>query len=127
LVAAGVKGKGMYLACIIIFHVKDYLKRADCKGNETATRKAVRTEFEVVRSVCNGSKHLVIDGSHPIRFAPGDDWYRPQPEPVTWLPACQFLEVLLVGVKLLRILEDTTSIGAQGVAWLHLRNWAQNN
>jgi hypothetical protein len=66
-----------YLACIAVFHVKDHLKKAEETGVETAVRKAAGFAFDVVRAVCNGSKYLKTDASHPIGFRAGDDWYRP--------------------------------------------------
>ena len=59
------------------FHLKDHLKKAGEKGVETAMRAASGVAFDVVRGICNGTKHVETDGTHPILFKAGDDRYRP--------------------------------------------------
>ena len=66
-----------YLACIATFHIKDHLKKAGATRIEQTMRTACFDEFELVRSVCNGSKHLEVDASHAIPFVAGLDYDRP--------------------------------------------------
>ena len=66
-----------YLACIVTFHLKDHLKTAGETGIETTMRTAAGDSFDVVRGICNGTKHVQTDQSHPIPFAAGKDWDRP--------------------------------------------------
>ena len=47
--------------------------------------------FELVRSICNGSKHVETDHTHEIQFQAGSDWDRP--------PA--FAEVTRTGISYL--------------------------
>ena len=66
-----------YLACIAVFHLKDHLKKAGEKGIESAMRTTCGEAFDVVRGVCNGTKHVQTDAKHLIRFRVGDDIDRP--------------------------------------------------
>jgi hypothetical protein len=66
-----------YLACIVTFHLKDHLAKVGETGIENAMRADSQDNFDVVRGICNGTKHVRTDGSHPIPFAAGDDWERP--------------------------------------------------
>jgi hypothetical protein len=66
-----------YLACIATFHIKDHLKSAGQTSIETTMRAACGDSFDVVRAICNGTKHVQTDASHPIPFVAGTDWYRP--------------------------------------------------
>jgi hypothetical protein len=61
-----------YLACIAAFHIKDHLKEAGIVRPEKAVAAAHKNEWEAVRDVCNGTKH-VASGS----FRVGRDWDRP--------------------------------------------------
>jgi hypothetical protein len=65
-----------YLACVVTFHLKDHLKAAGEKGIEQ-TMRAAGHAFDVVRGVCNGTKHFQTDQTHLIQFAAGNDWDRP--------------------------------------------------
>jgi hypothetical protein len=66
-----------YLACMVIFHIKDHLQRAKARQVENAIRGATGDAFDVVRDVCNGTKHPFIDRNDPSRFVAGADWDRP--------------------------------------------------
>jgi hypothetical protein len=66
-----------YLACMVTFHIKDHLRRAGETGIEDRLRAATGDGFDVVRAICNGTKHPYIDRNNPIRFVAGDDWDRP--------------------------------------------------
>jgi hypothetical protein len=66
-----------YLACIAVFHLKDHLKKAGEKGIENAMRASCGAAFDVVRGVCNGTKHVETDGSNAIAFRAGADTDRP--------------------------------------------------
>ncbi|WP_144445660.1 hypothetical protein [Inquilinus limosus] len=66
-----------YLACIAAFHVKDHLKKAGETSIETAIRTAEPLAFDLVRAVCNGTKHVKTDATHLIPFQAGDDMDRP--------------------------------------------------
>ena len=66
-----------YLACIIAFSACEYLK----ESGEVNVGERMRTEtgaaYDVVRGVCNGSKHAGADRKHAIAFKPGSDYDRP--------------------------------------------------
>ena len=66
-----------YLACIVTFHLNDYLKSVGHKKTEDKMRVATGDAFDVVRGVCNGTKHVQTNDKHPIPFTSGKDWYRP--------------------------------------------------
>src|SRR5438105_1748710 len=70
-----------YLACIATFHLKDHLKKAGEQGIETAMRASCGVAFDVVRGVCNATKHVETDGSHAVVFRVGEDTDRP---PAIW-------------------------------------------
>jgi hypothetical protein len=70
-----------YLACIAVFHLKDHLKKAGETRIENAMRASCGVAFDVVRGVCNGTKHVETDGSHAIAFRAGADTDRP---PAVW-------------------------------------------
>jgi hypothetical protein len=68
-----------YLACMVVFHIKDHLKKAGEKGIEDKMRKATRatSAFDVVRGICNGAKHVETTPDHRIPFKAGDEFDRP--------------------------------------------------
>jgi hypothetical protein len=66
-----------YLACIAVFHLKDHLRKAGETRVEATMRASCGVAFDVVRGVCNGTKHVETDGSHVIAFRAGDDTDRP--------------------------------------------------
>jgi hypothetical protein len=55
-----------YLACIATHHIKDHLREAGERGVEAKMRQACGDFYEVVRAICNGTKHVIADKSHPI-------------------------------------------------------------
>jgi hypothetical protein len=62
-----------------VFHIKDHLSKAKPKeiAIERKMRKATGKSFDVVRAICNGTKHGQTDSTHPIGFRAGDDFDRP--------------------------------------------------
>lgn len=66
-----------YLACIATFHIKDHLKKAGETGIENKMRSTCRKSFDLVRSICNGAKHVATNASHAIPFNAGSDFDRP--------------------------------------------------
>jgi len=67
-----------YLACIVTFHIKDHLKKAGVTASiENAMRSACPDDFDVVRAVCNGTKHVETNATHPVPFTAGEDYDRP--------------------------------------------------
>jgi hypothetical protein len=66
-----------YLACMVTFHIKDYLERAGEKQITNKMQAGGSKSFNLVRSICNGTKHGGPDRSDPIQFQPGSDYYRP--------------------------------------------------
>jgi hypothetical protein len=63
------------LACVVTYHVRDYLAAASgCRMGEVDRRiKALSAfSFDVVEGVCNGSKH-VRNGQGDFNFSPGDE------------------------------------------------------
>jgi hypothetical protein len=65
------------LTCMAVFHIKDHLKHAGAASVETTMRATARDSFNVVRAICNGTKHAATDSTHPISFRAGDDFHRP--------------------------------------------------
>jgi hypothetical protein len=66
-----------YLTCMAVFHIKDHLKFAGAASVEKTTRATAGDSFDVVRAICNGTKHVETDPSHPVPFRAGDDFHRP--------------------------------------------------
>ncbi len=66
-----------YLTCIAVFHVKDHLSKAGVQGIEAAVRSRTDNMLDVVRGVCNGTKHVQTDARHRVAFAAGDDTDQP--------------------------------------------------
>jgi hypothetical protein len=66
-----------YLACIVTFHMKDHLEKAGETDVHQQMQTACPEHFDVVRSVCNGTKHVVLNRGHTIPFVLGSDYYRP--------------------------------------------------
>lgn len=83
--------RSAYLACIVTFHINDHLKRAGVTGVEEKMRTVCDSHFDLVRGVCNGTKHVATNLSHPIPFEAGRDYYRP--------PA--FAGVMVAGLSML--------------------------
>jgi hypothetical protein len=69
---------------MVVFHLKDHLKKAGEGSIEKKMRKTTGNSFDVVRAICNGTKHVVTDPSHPIQFRAGDDFDRPPGEAGQW-------------------------------------------
>jgi hypothetical protein len=69
----------VYLTCMTVFHIKDHLRKARPKeiDIERKMRNATGKSFDVVRAICNGTKHVETDPTHPIGFRVGDDFDRP--------------------------------------------------
>ena len=65
------------LACVVTYHVRDYLAGAGiCSKTEVDRRiKALcgAFSFDVVDGVCNGSKHFRNTGRGDFKFTPGDE------------------------------------------------------
>src|SRR4051794_26335135 len=62
-----------YLAAIVVFHLKDHLHRAGEKDVES-TMRADGPEFDVVRGICNGTKHVTTNANHIVPFRAGADY-----------------------------------------------------
>ena len=62
-----------YQACINTFHIKDHRKQSGATSIETLMRAKTGYMFDVVRGICNGTKHVQTDGSHIVAFKAGDD------------------------------------------------------
>jgi hypothetical protein len=68
-----------YLACIAVYHLTDYVAKAEGIGERAANdvraklRGACENAFDVVQGICNGSKHCGTkpDVHHP--FSPGTE------------------------------------------------------
>jgi hypothetical protein len=73
-----------YLACIVTYHLRDYLEKAG-EPNVGATMHLLgrNTPFDVVHSICISAKHSGHDPErrHKIPFSPGQDYDRP---PAKW-------------------------------------------
>ena len=70
-----------YLSCMVVFHIKDHLGKARAHQIEMTVRTTAAEAFNVVRAVCNGTKHVTIDQTHVVTFRAGDDRDRP---PMIW-------------------------------------------
>jgi Alanine dehydrogenase/PNT, N-terminal domain len=57
-------------------HIKDHLTRAGASSVEDKMRQACPDLFNVVRGVCNATKHVATDKRHLIPFVSGADSYR---------------------------------------------------
>jgi hypothetical protein len=74
-----------YLTCMAVFHIRDHLKvalkvsKADIDRKMQAATTATSNSFDVVRAICNGTKHAGPDHYNPIKFRPGDDFDRLRP------------------------------------------------
>ena len=66
-----------YLACIAVFHLKDHLKKVGVQSVENRMRGTCGIAFDVVRGVCNGTKHVETSAKHVVAFRVGDDTDRP--------------------------------------------------
>src|SRR3984957_6335033 len=61
------------LACVVTYHVRDYLAEAGiCSRTEVDRRISGAFSFDVVEGVCNGSKH-VRNRQGDFKFTPGDE------------------------------------------------------
>jgi hypothetical protein len=69
--------RNAYLTCMAVFHIKDHLRKAGEEEVEKKMRRATGKSFDVVRAICNGTKHVETDASHPIQFRAGADFDRP--------------------------------------------------
>ena len=64
------------LACVVTYHVRDYVaEEGICSKTEVDRRiKALCTfSFDVVEGVCNGSKHVRNTKHGDFKFTPGDE------------------------------------------------------
>jgi hypothetical protein len=68
-----------YLACIATYHLKDYLEKSGADVESAMKAFGRATCFEVVRAVCNGTKHCGwrADRVGNLQFVPRDDYDRP--------------------------------------------------
>lgn len=66
-----------YLAAIVTFHIKDHLQKTGEAGIESKVRAKCGDNFDLVRAICNGTKHVLTNETHSIPFSVGDDWDRP--------------------------------------------------
>lgn len=53
------------------------MSKTGIQGIEVAMRAGTGDMFDVVRGVCNGSKHVRTDGGHRVAFEVGDDIDQP--------------------------------------------------
>jgi hypothetical protein len=64
------------LACVVTYHVRDYLAEAGiCSKNETDQRiqALCASSYDVVEGICNGSKHVRNTNRGDFKFTPGDE------------------------------------------------------
>ncbi|MDW3096662.1 MAG: hypothetical protein R8J41_01060 [Alphaproteobacteria bacterium] len=66
-----------YVACILLFHLKDYLAAAGEKNIEARMNKATSNQFLVLQGVCNGTKHVAATKGQQLKFQSGSDRDRP--------------------------------------------------
>jgi hypothetical protein len=69
--------RNAYLSCITTFHIKDHLAVAGGRDIENIMRSGGSLAFDVVRSICNGTKHVKTDTTHVIAFEAGTDTEMP--------------------------------------------------
>jgi len=67
-----------YLACIVTYHMADYLKKAGVEGLHRNMTDKCDAAWSVVGAVANGAKHKDNHRSRqPLKFTAGTDQYRP--------------------------------------------------
>lgn len=67
-----------YLACIVTYHMVDYLKAAGIKDPEADMRANCEAAWRLVKGVANGSKHQQSTKQrNQMPFLAGSDQYRP--------------------------------------------------
>jgi hypothetical protein len=71
----------MFLTCMAVFHIKDHLSKAGEARIEERMRSAVGDSFDVVRAICNGTKHAGPDRHNRIKFARATTLIGRQQEP----------------------------------------------
>jgi hypothetical protein len=69
-----------YLACIVTYHLKDYLVKAGWPEDHVG--QAMRLigndgPYDTVHSICNAAKHCGHDRAHNVSFVVGTDYDRP--------------------------------------------------
>jgi hypothetical protein len=68
-----------YLACIAVYHLTDYVAKAEGTGDRAASdvraklRGACENSFDVVQGICNGSKHCGTKPGVRHAFSPGEE------------------------------------------------------
>jgi hypothetical protein len=67
-----------YLACIVVFHLADYLKKAGANDPAGMMRRQCLKGWQIVHAVATGAKHWDnLDNPNPLKFSAGTDDYRP--------------------------------------------------
>lgn len=67
-----------YLACIVMYHLSDYLKKAGAEDPPRSMRGQCSVAWNVVHAVAIGAKHRDnTDNKNPIKFTAGSDAFRP--------------------------------------------------
>lgn len=100
--ADGSSRRKAYLACIVTFHLKDYLMKDNSSGVEKAITGRAQAAFEVVSAVANGAKHSVSGRQGQLKFVAGTDFY--------WYP--HRIETLPSGISVLGDIEGGIMIAA---------------
>lgn len=69
-----------YLACIVVFHLADYLKKAGAVEPAAVMRAKCLPAWQTVHAVATGAKHHDNNDAknkNPLKFWAGTDVYRP--------------------------------------------------
>ncbi|HCL65149.1 MAG TPA: hypothetical protein DIC56_09980 [Rhizobium sp.] len=67
-----------YLACIVVYHLSDYLKKAGADNPAKKMCNQCTTAWNVVHAVAIGAKHRDnAENKNPLKFTAGSDAYRP--------------------------------------------------
>lgn len=69
-----------YLACIVVYHLVDYLKKAGSPDPADVMRKSCSKAWRVVHAVATAAKHGDNDDKrnlNPLKFWSGTDDFRP--------------------------------------------------
>ena len=75
--ADGSSRRKAYLACIVTYHLSDYLRASKASDVLETVKGRAEAAFEVVHAVATGAKHTASGRKDQIKFRAGSDVYLP--------------------------------------------------
>jgi hypothetical protein len=69
-----------YLACVVTYHITDYLNKAGHSQDTVHSAMHIVSRdgpYDIVRAICNAAKHCGLDSKHSVPFVVGSDYERP--------------------------------------------------